>query len=1004
MSIGKVMVCFQGFRVHLYKAGTRECMHDPAARFRRTGPRLSRNVLRVGAWQLACELQREAGRSAPNSLSVCWKISWRLKPPGNILAARCYRIPYLYMTGFHRRRPNNQFRLYHGVMDMIRRPMTLFLAMLVGSTLAGSALAVPSSGVLRATLKNGLRVVIVRNDLAPVVTTEMNYLVGSNEAPQGFPGTAHAVEHMMFRGGPGLSKDQLAEITAAMGGDFNADTTQTVTQYYFTVPADDVSVALHIAALRMRGVDMAQAQWDKERGAIEQEVSRDLSSPQYKMFTQMEAALFKGTPYAHDALGTRPSFNKTTAAMLKAFHSTWYVPNNAIFVVVGAVDPAKVLAEIKTLFEDIPAKKLPARPAMNFQPAAAESLNLPTDLPYGLVVMSYRFPGAQAGDFAASQILGDVLASRRGSLYALVPEGKALFAGFEAAAFQQTGMGLAIGVFPRGGDAAKLKAEMQTVLAGTLKNGVPADLVAAAKRQEIAQIEFQKNSVSGLANAWSQALAFQGLQSPDDMKAAFEAVTVADVNRMAREYLDSAHMIGAVMTPESSGKPVASKGFGGAESFNAAPEKAVILPKWASAALGRLAVPKSTLNPVSTTLPNGIRLIVQSSDVSDTVNVFGQIRNRPSLQQPKGQEGVADVLDGLFEFGSTTLNRIAFQAALDEIAAQEKAGTSFSVQAPAAHFERAVQLLADNELHPALPEQAFGIVQMQAARTQSGVLESPDYLFQRAITLALVPAGDPTLRQATPESIMGVTLAQVKAYYAEAFRPDLTTIVVIGKVTPEQAKAVIEKYFGGWKASGPKPDTDLAAIPANKASSAVVPDKTSVQDSVTLSQTLGVNLFSPDRYALMLGNEVLGQGFYASRLYRDLREKAGLVYTVSSSFNLTRTRGIFQVSYGCDPDKVDQARAIVIRDLSEMQKSPVTAVELQRAKALALRGIPLREASVDSIAGGWLSRSIAGLPLDEPTIAAEHYLKLTAAEIQAAYKRWLRPDAMAEVVKGPEPK
>ena len=139
-------------------------------------------------------------------------------------------------------------------------------------------------GVLRATLDNGLRVVIVRNTLAPVVTTIVNYQVGSNETPEGFPGMAHAQEHMMFRGSPGLSANQLAGMIAAMGGMFDADTQQTVTQYFLTTPAEDLDVALRIEAIRMRGVLDSEKLWSQERGAIEQEVAQDLYSAEYRHY------------------------------------------------------------------------------------------------------------------------------------------------------------------------------------------------------------------------------------------------------------------------------------------------------------------------------------------------------------------------------------------------------------------------------------------------------------------------------------------------------------------------------------------------------------------------------------------------------------------------------------------------------------------------------------------------------------------------------------------------
>ena len=282
-----------------------------------------------------------------------------------------------------------------------------YLAAMIAMALAGTATAKTGDAeVTRATLDNGLRVVIVRDALAPVVATEMNYLAGSDEVPEGFPGTAHAVEHMMFRGSPGLSKDQLAAIAANMGGEFDADTTQGVTQYYFVAPAQDLDVALHVQSLRMRGVDMSQKEWDKERGAIEQEVSRDLSSPDFKFYTQLLQQMFSGTPYAHTPLGTRASFDKTSAAMLKDFHDTWYAPNNAILVIAGDVDPAATLAKVKAEFGDIARKALPARPTFAFRPVEAKTVQLPTDSPYGSVYLGYRMPGLTSKDYATALVLG----------------------------------------------------------------------------------------------------------------------------------------------------------------------------------------------------------------------------------------------------------------------------------------------------------------------------------------------------------------------------------------------------------------------------------------------------------------------------------------------------------------------------------------------------------------------------------------------------------------------
>lgn len=866
------------------------------------------------------------------------------------------------------------------------------------------AIAAAPPDVTRATLDNGMRVIIVRNSLAPVVATSVNYLVGSDEAPEGFPGTAHAQEHMMFRGSPGLSSDQLADIGSIMGGSFNANTRESLTQYLYTVPAEDLDVALNIEATRMRGVLDRPEDWAQERGAIEQEVAQDLSNPGYKLFAQLRSRLFAGTPYAHDALGTRPSFEATSVDMLRRFHDAWYAPNNAILVVVGDLDPAATLGKVRTLFGGIASRPLPDRHLVHPSPVRPAHLRIDTDRPTGTQMLALRVPGLHSPDFPALELLADVLASERFELYGLVPQGKALSASFALDPLPQAGMAYAVVSFARDANPASLEREVRAILQKVARQGIPPELLEAAKQQERRQAEFEKNSIEGLASVWADAVALYGLESPDEDLQRIEKVTLADVNRVARKYLDLSHAVSAVMLPQGGGQPMTAQGgFGGQESISLGEAHPTALPEWARAALERLEVKPSSLSPVVSTLPNGLHLIVQSEDVSDTVSVFGHIRNRPEVEAGPDKQGIQQLLEPLFSYGSEHLDRIAFQRALDAIGAEEHAGSDFDVQVLARDFERGVELLADNELHPALPAEALRVLSRQLVQVVAARRQSPAYQVQRSLRGALFPPDDPTLREATPESVGAITLPDVRDYYQRVFRPDLATIVVIGHVTPGQARAIIEKYFGAWSAQGEKPATDLPEAPPNRPATAAVPDASRVQDEVILAQNLALTRRDPDYYALELGSTLLGGGFYSTRLSIDLRKNAGLVYSVGSVLQAGRTRGAYFIQYACDPQNVGKAAQIAVQELRNMQATPAGADELLRAKALLLRRMPLSEASVTGIAHDLIDRWDYELPLDEPERAARRYIELSAADVQAAFGRWMRPADLVRVTQGPPP-
>ena len=872
---------------------------------------------------------------------------------------------------------------------------------------AALAIAPPASAssltVTRATLPNGLKIIVVRDPLAPVVSTVLNYEAGSDV--QTIDGEAHALEHMMFRGSAALSSSQLMDTVSLTGGDFDADTEDQITQYFFTVPSQYLDIALHLERSRASGLTLAADQWAQERGPITQEVTQDNSNAIYRLFMKMQQRMLAGTPYAKNGLGTVFGFaHQVNTNALRTFYNTWYHPNNAVYIIVGDVDGPSTIAKVKALWSDLPAAKLPAKPAVKLAPLTAKVFRDLSDQPYTIVFTGYRLPGYDSPDYAASQILQDVLSSQRANLYGLTAAGKALYTTFEAQTYRKAAIGVALGVVPVSVKPEVIDQEMRGVIDDYRKTGVPDELVQAAKQREIAQLAFAGNSIEDLAFGWSQAVAVQGLSSPDDMGAAFARVTTADVNRVLRTYLDNANVVAAYAVPKNAGAASTGGGGPGKEDNMVPPKTHQPLPSWAQDILKNLKVPNKTLAPTSMTLANGIRLIVQPETITPTVVVSGQIENNPYVQEAADLRGINELTTALFPFGTTTYSRVQYQAELDKISATVGAGTDFSLSVLSKDFDRGVELLADQELHPAFNPKAFTIVKSQAVGAMQGEVTSPDYLAGVALADALYPVGDPYRNFANVKTTSAATLDDVKAWYAAAYRPDLTTIVVIGDITPDAARASIEKYFGVWTASGPKPQTEPPAVPLNTASQVVVPAQGRVQSSVQLVQLNDVRRTDPDWAPLQLANAALTGGFYSSILYHDLREVHGYAYSVQSALRTGKVRSTFSVQYACDPQNIVPAEAAAVADLQRVQTTPLADNDLLRAKALLLGEVPIQQASYSGVTGIFLRYSGLGLPLDQYSIDAQNYLNTTSAQVQAAFAKWIRPNDFVRIVTGPGPK
>ena len=248
-----------------------------------------------------------------------------------------------------------------------------------------------------------------------------------------------------------------------------------------------------------------------------------------------------------------------------------------------------------------------------------------------------------------------------------------------------------------------------------------------------------------------------------------------------------------------------------------------------------------------------------------------------------------------------------------------------------------------------------------------------------------------------------ISPADVRRWYAFAFRPDLTTISIVGDVNPGRARSIVERYFGNWKAFGKRPSFNRAIPPkrAPRRQTITVKSPSLTQSQVTLKEVLPMRLGDPDYVALLLANTILSGEGTGSLLFKELRVRNGYVYSVDSKVDIEEDGATFSISYASDPKDVDRAQAAAVAILRRLQSVPLDDVELERAKALlaARRVLPLD--SYDGIAQDVLTRTDAGETPAQTDAFWHRVLALTPVQLQAALRRKLHPDAFVRVILEP---
>ena len=424
-----------------------------------------------------------------------------------------------------------------------------FRRLVLGLVLAAALSAAPIAQVRTVSfsdtrLENGLRVIIAEDHSAPVYSLVVQYNVGSRDERRGRTGFAHLFEHMMFKGSANVGQNEHPYLIFMNGGSMNGTTSKERTMYYETLPANQLDLGLFLEADRMRSLAITQANLDNQRNAVQEERRLGVDNQPYgRTFEALDELAYENFAYEHSVIGSMEDLSAATVADVAAFFKTYYAPNNAVIGLVGDVDTKTALARIEKYFGSIPRQPPPATLDVTEPAQTAErrrSLEDPlARLPR--IDLAYKTPSSASADADALNVLATILSDGRSSRFnESIVRQQQLSTGVAASAGESRGPGLfriTATALP-----GKSLAELENAIDGeiTRVQSAPVESWELEKARTAARRSLVNSLGSSLSKAMrlsQDALFYDSPGRINTQEARIAGVTIADVQRVARQYL-----------------------------------------------------------------------------------------------------------------------------------------------------------------------------------------------------------------------------------------------------------------------------------------------------------------------------------------------------------------------------------------------------------------------------------------------------------------------------------